>query len=136
MSTVTFPNHHPDPGEPEKLVALQAAIAEHSAHLGLAFDGDGDRVALVDNLGNIIWPDRLLMLLIEDILPRNPGRDVLYDVKSSRHLAPLINRHGGRPTMWKTGHSLMKKKTTRPRRCCWRRIQWSFLHWRTLVWIR
>ncbi|MDF1639394.1 phosphomannomutase/phosphoglucomutase [Thalassolituus oleivorans] len=105
-----FPNHHPDPGEPENLVALQAAIAEHSAHLGLAFDGDGDRVALVDNLGNIIWPDRLLMLLIEDILPRNPGRDVLYDVKSSRHLAPLINRHGGRPTMWKTGHSLMKKK--------------------------
>ena len=105
-----FPNHHPDPSQPKNLQALQDAVKAHNADLGLAFDGDGDRVALVDNNGKIIWPDRLLMLLIEDILPRNPGRDVLYDVKSSRHLAPLISRHGGRPTMWKTGHSLMKRK--------------------------
>lgn len=105
-----FPNHHPDPGVPENLAALQAAVTTSGADLGIAFDGDGDRVALVDNNGKIIWPDRLLMLLIEDILPRNPGRDVLFDVKSSRHLSALINRHGGRPTMWKTGHSLMKRK--------------------------
>lgn len=105
-----FPNHHPDPSQPHNLADLQKAVVEQQADLGLAFDGDGDRVALVDNQGKIIWPDRLLMLLIEDILPRNPGRDVIYDVKSSRHLAPLISRHGGRPTMWKTGHSLMKKR--------------------------
>lgn len=105
-----FPNHHPDPNRPENLIALQQAVAEHKADLGIAFDGDGDRVALVDNQGKIIWPDRLLMLLIEDILPRNVGRDVLFDVKSSRHLSGLISRCGGRPTMWKTGHSLMKKK--------------------------
>nr|WP_286715685.1 phosphomannomutase/phosphoglucomutase [Thalassolituus sp. UBA2009] len=105
-----FPNHHPDPSQPKNLQALQDAVKAHNADLGLAFDGDGDRVALVDNNGKIIWPDRLLMLLVDDILPRNPGRDVIYDVKSSRHLASLISRHGGRPTMWKTGHSLMKRK--------------------------
>lgn len=105
-----FPNHHPDPSQPHNLRDLQNAVVTQQADLGLAFDGDGDRVALVDNNGKIIWPDRLLMLLIEDILPRNPGKDVLFDVKSSRHLAPLINRHGGRPGMWKTGHSLMKKR--------------------------
>lgn len=105
-----FPNHHPDPGEPENLKDLKAAILLHNADLGLAFDGDGDRVALVDNEGTIIWPDRMMMLLIEDILPRRPGSDVLFDVKSSRHLAPMINRLGGKPTMWKTGHSLMKRK--------------------------
>lgn len=105
-----FPNHHPDPNRPENLIALQQAVAEHNADLGIAFDGDGDRVALVDNQGKIIWADRLLMLLIEDILPRHVGRDVLFDVKSSRHLSGLISRCGGRPTMWKTGHSLMKKK--------------------------
>lgn len=105
-----FPNHHPDPNRPENLIALQSAVAEHNADVGIAFDGDGDRVALVDNKGKIIWADRLLMLLIEDILPRNVGRDVLFDVKSSRHLSGLISRCGGRPTMWKTGHSLMKKK--------------------------
>jgi phosphomannomutase/phosphoglucomutase len=105
-----FPNHHPDPGEEENLEYLRKSVLSNGADLGLAFDGDGDRVAVLDNEGNIIWPDRLLMLLIEDILPRKPGSDVIFDVKSSRHLAPLINRLGGRPTMWKTGHSLMKRK--------------------------
>ena len=105
-----FPNHHPDPGVPHNLQSLQQTVLANKADLGLAFDGDGDRVALVDNHGKIIWPDRLLMLLVEDILPRHPGRDVIYDIKSSRHLATLISRHGGRPAMWKTGHSLMKRK--------------------------
>ena len=105
-----FPNHHPDPGEPENLEDLKNAVLIHGADLGFAFDGDGDRVLMIDNEGNIIWPDRMMMLLLEDILPRRPGADVLFDVKSSRHLAPLINRLGGRPTMWKTGHSLMKRK--------------------------
>jgi len=105
-----FPNHHPDPGEPENLEDLKNAVLVNQADLGLAFDGDGDRVILIDNEGNTIWPDRMMMLLIEDILPRRPGADILFDVKSSRHLAPMINRLGGRPTMWKTGHSLMKRK--------------------------
>lgn len=105
-----FPNHHPDPTEPENLRDLQSAIQRHKADLGLAFDGDGDRVVLVDNEGNIIWPDRMMMLFIEDILPRRPGTHALFDVKSTRHLAPMIDRLGGRPVMWKTGHSLMKRK--------------------------
>jgi len=105
-----FPNHHPDPGVEANLSALKDTVIAEQADLGLAFDGDGDRVMLIDNEGNTIWPDRMMMLLIEDILPRRPGADVLFDVKSSRHLAPLINRLGGRPTMWKTGHSLMKRK--------------------------
>ena len=106
----SFPNHHPDPGVPHNLQTLRDTVLSQKADLGIAFDGDGDRVALVDNTGKIIWPDRLLMLLVEDILPRNPGRDVVFDVKSSRHLTALVNRHGGRPTMWKTGHSLMKRR--------------------------
>ncbi|MAD45393.1 MAG: phosphomannomutase [Oceanospirillaceae bacterium] len=106
----SFPNHHPDPGRPENLTDLQDRIKATGADLGLAFDGDGDRVMLVDNTGKIIWPDRLLMLLVQDILPRNPGRDVIFDVKSSRHLTGFISRHGGRPTMTATGHSLMKRK--------------------------
>ena len=105
-----FPNHHPDPGEPENLEDLKNAVLINNADLGFAFDGDGDRVLMIDNEANIIWPDRMMMLLLEDILPRRPGADVLFDVKSSRHLAPMINRLGGRPTMWKTGHSLMKRK--------------------------
>ena len=105
-----FPNHHPDPSQPQNLLALQEAVRAQGADLGLAFDGDGDRVMLIDNNGKIIWPDRMLMLLIEDILPRNPGRDVIYDVKSSRHLAALISRYGGRPIMGQTGHSLMKRR--------------------------
>ena len=105
-----FPNHHPDPGVASNLKDLRQAVVKYGADMGLAFDGDGDRVAVVDNMGRIVSPDHILMLLIEDILPRNPGRDAVYDVKSSRYLASFISRVGGRPTMWKTGHSLMKQK--------------------------
>ncbi len=105
-----FPNHHPDPTVPENLTAIQLAVQDAKADLGLAYDGDGDRLVLIDNQGKIIWPDRLLMLLAKDILPRNPGSDVTFDVKSSRHLPGVIIGSGGRPDMWKTGHSLMKKR--------------------------
>nr|WP_281417029.1 phosphomannomutase/phosphoglucomutase [Kistimonas asteriae] len=105
-----FPNHHPDPGNPENLQDIVAKIAETGADLGLAFDGDGDRVGLVTNQGRIIFPDRLLMLLAKDIVTRNPGCDVIYDVKCTRRLNSLISNYGGRPVMWKTGHSLIKAK--------------------------
>jgi phosphomannomutase/phosphoglucomutase len=105
-----FPNHHPDPGKPENLVDLIRAVREHKADLGVAFDGDGDRLGVVDGNGKIIWPDRLLMLLARDVLSRQPGADVIYDVKSSRNLADEILSCGGRPIMWKTGHSLIKAK--------------------------
>ncbi|TVO77050.1 phosphomannomutase/phosphoglucomutase [Sedimenticola selenatireducens] len=105
-----FPNHHPDPGKPENLADLITAVRERKADLGVAFDGDGDRLGVVDATGKIIWPDRLLMLLARDVLSRQPGADVIYDVKSSRHLADEILSYGGRPIMWKTGHSLIKAK--------------------------
>ncbi|WP_428609367.1 phosphomannomutase/phosphoglucomutase [Sedimenticola sp.] len=105
-----FPNHHPDPGKPENLTDLIMAVRERKADLGVAFDGDGDRLGVVDGNGKIIWPDRLLMLLARDVLSRQPGGDVIYDVKSSRHLADEILSCGGRPIMWKTGHSLIKAK--------------------------
>ncbi len=105
-----FPNHHPDPGKPENLQDLIAAVAEHQADLGLAFDGDGDRVGVVTNKGNIVWPDRLMMLFAKDVASRNPGADIIYDVKCTRRLAGLISNYGGRPIMWKTGHSLIKAK--------------------------
>ncbi len=106
----TFPNHHPDPGKPENLQDLIAAVKEHDADIGLAFDGDGDRVGVVTNVGKIIWPDRLLMLFAKDVVARNPGADIIYDVKCSRRLSSLITSYGGRPIMWKTGHSLIKAK--------------------------
>lgn len=106
----TFPNHHPDPGKPKNLQDLIAAVEEHDADIGLAFDGDGDRVGVVTNTGKIIWPDRLLMLFAKDVVSRNPGADVIYDVKCSRRLNGLISSYGGRPIMWKTGHSLIKAK--------------------------
>jgi phosphomannomutase/phosphoglucomutase len=106
----TFPNHHPDPGKPENLVDLIAAVKEHNADIGLAFDGDGDRIGVVTNTGKIIWPDRLLMLFAKDVVSRNPGADIIYDVKCSRRLNGLISSYGGRPVMWKTGHSLIKAK--------------------------
>jgi phosphomannomutase/phosphoglucomutase len=106
----SFPNHHPDPGNPDNMRALISAVRERKADLGLAFDGDGDRLGVVDSNGKIIWPDRLLMLLARDVLLRHPGSDVIYDIKSSRHLAAEILAYGGRPIMWKSGHSLMKEK--------------------------
>ena len=106
----TFPNHHPDPGKPENLVDLIAAVKATGADLGLAFDGDGDRVGVVTNEGEMIYPDRLLMLFARDVLSRNPGADVIFDVKCTRGLASLISGYGGRPLMWKTGHSLIKAK--------------------------
>ncbi|MCR8914641.1 phosphomannomutase/phosphoglucomutase [Marinobacter sp. PJ-38] len=105
-----FPNHHPDPGKPENLADLIERVKAEGADIGLAFDGDGDRLGVVTNTGKIIWPDRLLMLFARDVVSRNPGADVLYDVKCSRRLAGVISEAGGRPIMWKSGHSLMKAK--------------------------
>ncbi len=105
-----FPNHHPDPAQPENLVDLVRSLRDTSAELGLAFDGDGDRLGVVTKDGEVIFPDRQLMLLAKDVLARNPGAEIIYDVKSTRLLAPWIERHGGKPTIWKTGHSLIKAK--------------------------
>jgi len=105
-----FPNHHPDPGKPENLVDLIDKVKSENADLGLAFDGDGDRVGVVTNTGTIVFPDRLLMLFAKDVVSRNPGADIIFDVKCTRRLSPLISGYGGRPVMWKTGHSLIKKK--------------------------
>ena len=105
-----FPNHHPDPGKPENLQDLIAAVRDTGADLGIAFDGDADRVGVVTPQGQIVYPDRLLMLFAQDVLQRNPGAEILFDVKCTRRLIALIEGLGGRATMWKTGHSLMKKK--------------------------
>lgn len=105
-----FPNHHPDPGVIKNVRTLRETVVKERADLGLAFDGDGDRVALVDNRGKIIWPDRLLMLLAQNILSKQPGSTVLFDVKCSRHLSRLITQLGGKPAMGQTGHSLMKRQ--------------------------
>ena len=106
----TFPNHHPDPAQPENLVDLIKTLKTGKAELGLAFDGDGDRLGVVTKDGEIIFADRQLMLLAKDVLSRNPGAEIIYDVKSTRLLAPWIERHGGKPLLWKTGHSLIKAK--------------------------
>ena len=105
-----FPNHHPDPSQPDNLRDLITAVSKYKADLGLAFDGDGDRLALVDGDGKVIWPDRQLMLYAKDVLSRNPGATIIFDVKCSRHLAKYITNHGGQPLMWRTGHSLIKRK--------------------------
>ncbi len=105
-----FPNHHPDPSKPENLVELIETVKETGAELGLAFDGDGDRLGVVTRDGNIIYPDRQLMLFATDILGRNPGRSIIFDVKCTQRLAPVIRKAGGVPVMWKTGHSLVKAK--------------------------
>ncbi len=105
-----FPNHHPDPGRPENLVALTRAVPECDAALGLAFDLDGDRLGVVDPDGKIVWPDRALMLLAADVLVREPGGKVVYDVECSRHLAEAVQAHGGEGIMWKTGHALIRAK--------------------------
>ncbi len=105
-----FPNHHPDPSRPENLDDLIRAVREQGADIGLAFDGDGDRLGVVTSEGEIVWPDRLLMLFAMDVLGRNPGAEIIYDVKCSRHLAKIIRDFGGSPEMWKTGHSFMKAR--------------------------
>jgi len=106
----SFPNHHPDPSEPHNLEDLITEVARTGADLGLAFDGDGDRLGVVTAEGHNIFPDRLLMLFAADTLTREPGASILYDVKCSGHLPGWITRHGGTPLMWKTGHSLIKAK--------------------------
>jgi phosphomannomutase/phosphoglucomutase len=105
-----FPHHHPDPSDPANLVDLINMVQRVGADLGLALDGDGDRLGVVTKSGEIIYPDRLLMLFASDVLERNPGACVIYDVKCTGHLATHILRHGGSPLMWKTGHSLIKAK--------------------------
>ncbi len=106
----TFPNHHPDPTNPENLQNLIAGVEHYQADLGIAFDGDGDRIGIIDAKGKIIWPDRLLMLFAKNILADHLGAEIIFDVKCSRHLSDYITKFGGRPTMWKTGHSFMKAK--------------------------
>ena len=105
-----FPNHHPDPSKPENLADLIRTVQTSDAEIGLAFDGDGDRLGVVTKDGNIIYPDRQLMLFATDVLKRNKGATVIYDVKCTQRLAPLIRKGGGQPLMWKTGHSLIKAK--------------------------
>lgn len=105
-----FPNHHPNPSAPENLKALIEHVSSQSLELGLALDGDGDRLGVIDDRGKIIWPDRQMMLYAIDLLSRHKGAQIIYDVKSSRHLGQVIEDYGGRPLMWKTGHSLLKAK--------------------------
>jgi phosphomannomutase / phosphoglucomutase len=106
----TFPNHHPDPSKPENLEDLIKVVKETDVELGLAFDGDGDRLGIVTKSGQIIYPDRQMMLFAADVLSRNPGATIIYDVKCTRLLDKYIADHGGKPLMWKTGHSLVKAK--------------------------
>ncbi|HET7033109.1 MAG TPA: phosphomannomutase/phosphoglucomutase, partial [Casimicrobiaceae bacterium] len=105
-----FPNHHPDPSKPDNLRDLTALLASGGHDLGFAFDGDGDRLGVVTRDGHNIYADRQLMLFAADVLAREPGATVIYDVKSTRNLKPWILRHGGVPLLWKTGHSLIKSK--------------------------
>ena len=105
-----FPNHHPDPSKPENLADVIRALRDTDAEIGLAFDGDGDRLGVVTKDGEIIFPDRQLMLFAEDVLTRVPGGEIIYDVKCTRNLAGWIKARGGKPTMWNTGHALVKAK--------------------------
>ena len=105
-----FPNQHPDPSQPKNLEDLRRRLAQGDCELGLAFDGDGDRLGVVTPAGNIIYPDRQLMLFAADVLTRAPGATIIYDVKSTRNLKPWIVEHGGVPMLWKTGHSLIKAR--------------------------
>jgi len=107
----TFPNHHPDPSQPKNLEDLIKAIkSTDDVDVGLAFDGDGDRVGVVTPDGDVIWPDRQLILLAQSVLKKNPGGEIIFDVKCSRAVDRAIREAGGKPTMWKTGHSFIKKK--------------------------
>ncbi len=105
-----FPNHHPDPSDPKNLIDLINALRGNDSELGLAFDGDGDRLGVVTKDGKIIFPDRQLMLFAADVLSRNPDAEIIFDIKSTRNLFAWIKDHGGKPTLWKTGHSLVKAK--------------------------
>ena len=105
-----FPNHHPDPAKVENLTDIIDLVSKENLELGLAFDGDGDRVGVIDNKGQIIWPDRQMILYSRDILNRNPGAKIIYDVKCSRVLPEAITAAGGEPEMWKTGHSFVKAR--------------------------
>ncbi|WP_290786963.1 phosphomannomutase/phosphoglucomutase [Halomonas sp.] len=106
----TFPNHHPDPGKPENLVDLIRTVQETGADIGLAFDGDGDRLGVITPSGRMIYPDHLMMAFAEDMLERNPGAKVIFDVKCTGNLARVIDEAGGEPEMWRTGHSLIKAR--------------------------
>ena len=106
----TFPNHHPDPGKPENLKDLIASVQTNNADLGLGFDGDGDRVGVVTPSGQLIFPDQLMMAFAEDVLSRNPGAKIIYDVKCTSNLGTIISAAGGQPEMWRTGHSLIKAR--------------------------
>ena len=106
----TFPNHHPDPSQPKNLVDLINEIKTGGYDVGLAFDGDGDRCGVISPDGSVIWPDRQMILYARDVLARHPGAEIIYDVKCSRTLPAAITAAGGRPTMWKTGHSFIKAK--------------------------
>ena len=105
-----FPNHHPDPSVPENLHDLMQKLKTTRAEIGLAFDGDGDRLGIVTKDGSIIYPDRQLLLFARDVLSRNPKANIIFDVKSTRNLSPWIRQYGGNPVLWKTGHSLVKAK--------------------------
>ncbi|MDM8560162.1 phosphomannomutase/phosphoglucomutase [Candidatus Parabeggiatoa sp. HSG14] len=105
-----FPNHHPDPSVPANLEDLKKAVQTEKADLGIAFDGDGDRLGVIDSKGKVIWPDRQMILYAADLLERQPGAQILFDVKCTRHLANAIEQHGGKALMWKTGHSFIKAK--------------------------
>ncbi len=106
----TFPNHHPDPAHPENLQDLIAAVKQNRLDVGLAFDGDGDRLGVITPDGAIVWPDRQMILYARDVLSRQPGAEIIYDVKCTRTLPEEIRKAGGKPTMWKTGHSFIKAK--------------------------
>ena len=105
-----FPNHHPDPSQTENLQDLISAVTREQADIGLAFDGDGDRLGVITPDGKIIWADRQMMLYAQDVLSRNPGGDIIFDIKCTTHLAHIIKEAGGNPIMWKTGHSFIKAK--------------------------
>lgn len=105
-----FPNHHPDPSKPENLVDMQKVMKEKALDIGLAFDGDGDRVGILDDKQNILWADRQMMLYSADVLKRKPGALIIFDIKSTSNLETVINELGGKPMMWKTGHSFIKAR--------------------------
>lgn len=105
-----FPNHHPDPTQPKNLVDVIKKVKEEKADMGIAFDGDGDRIGVIDEQGNVIWGDKLMILYSREILKKHPGAKFIMDVKCSKTLTDDIEKHGGKPIMWRTGHAIMKAK--------------------------